>query len=59
MPTKPLGRREFLLGAGATALALTAGGARSRVQAQTVPGDADMTVHIAPVTLELAPGRII
>jgi FtsP/CotA-like multicopper oxidase with cupredoxin domain len=59
MPTKPLGRREFLLGAGATALALTAAGARSRVQAQTAPGDADATIHIAPLTLELAPGRTI
>jgi FtsP/CotA-like multicopper oxidase with cupredoxin domain len=54
---EPRSRRDFLLGAGAATLTLTAGGLSSRAQA--VSGDADTTIRIAPVTLELGPGHVI
>jgi FtsP/CotA-like multicopper oxidase with cupredoxin domain len=53
------GRRDFLLGAGATALALTTGAMSSPARAQDASGGADVTIRIAPVTLELAPGHVI
>lgn len=46
-------RRELLLGIGAAALAGRAGHAR------TAPTKLDHTIRIAPVSLELAPGKII
>ncbi|WP_207803078.1 multicopper oxidase family protein [Roseicella frigidaeris] len=49
-------RRRLLLGAAATALADTAGGP---VLAQTPPQQADHTLRIAPVSLEIGPGRVV
>ncbi len=51
----PLGRRQFLAGAGATGLSL--GGAFPTV-AQTPP-KVDYTIRIAPVSVELAPDKVI
>lgn len=56
---EPRSRRDFLLGAGAATLALTAGGLSSSARAQAVSGNADTTIRIAPVTLELGPGHVI
>jgi len=53
-----LSRRRVLLGAGAAGLALRAGGRPA--QAQTASSQpADHTIRIAPVSLEIAPGKII
>jgi len=52
-----LERRRFLLGAGAAALSSACGAAPSRSQAQTVKPDYRLV--IAPVSLEIAPARII
>src|SRR5260370_8058459 len=51
----PFGRRQFLAGAGATGLSL--GGAFPTV-AQTPP-KVDYTIRIAPVSVELAPDKVI
>jgi FtsP/CotA-like multicopper oxidase with cupredoxin domain len=51
----PLGRRQFLAGAGATGLSLA--GAFPTV-AQTPP-KVDYTIRIAPVSVELAPDKVI
>ena len=51
------GRRRFLLGAGAAGLAL-AGASRSG-QAQAPASPPDHTIRIAPVSLELAPGKVV
>jgi FtsP/CotA-like multicopper oxidase with cupredoxin domain len=59
LQAKPHSRRDFLLGAATAALALTTGGLSSPARAQAIPGKADMTIRIAPVTLELAPGHVI
>jgi FtsP/CotA-like multicopper oxidase with cupredoxin domain len=50
-----LGRRQFLAGAGATGISLA--GALPSL-AQTAP-QADYTIHIAPVSVELAPDKVI
>lgn len=55
----PHSRRDFLLGAGAATLGLAAGGFNSPVHAQVASSTADTTIHIAPMTLELAPGHVI
>jgi FtsP/CotA-like multicopper oxidase with cupredoxin domain len=51
-----LDRREFLIGAGAAGVALGGGLGRAYTQTTTAP---DHTLHIAPLRLELAPGKII
>src|SRR5258708_1566202 len=51
-----LGRREFLIGAGAAGVALGGGLGRAYTQTVTAP---DHTLSIAPLRLELAPGKII
>jgi FtsP/CotA-like multicopper oxidase with cupredoxin domain len=52
-------RRSFLQGAGATALALTTESMSLPARAQAVSGDAGVTIRIAPVRLELAPGHVV
>src|SRR5882672_3245192 len=49
-------RRGFLLGAGAAGIALGGGLGRAYTQAATAP---DFTLRIAPLRLELAPGKTI
>ena len=51
----PIGRRQFLAGAGAAGMSL-AGAFPTR--AQTTP-QADYTIHVAPVSVELAPDTVI
>ena len=51
-----LDRRELLIGAGAAGLALGGGLGRAYTQAAPAP---DYTLRIAPMRLELAPGKII
>ena len=53
---KPFTRRGLLLGAGAAALT-----GRRSVRAQTAPPSAtvDHTIRIAPVSLEIAPGKVL
>src|SRR5262249_52767914 len=51
-----LHRREFLLGAGAAGTAVGAGLGRAYSQAASA---ADHTLRIAPLRLELAPGKTI
>lgn len=53
----PSGRRRFLLGAGAAGLAVA--GVNRSGQAQAPASQADHTIRIAPVSLELAPGRVV
>ena len=50
----PIGRRQFLAGAGAAGMSLA--GAFPTL-AQTP--QADYTIHIAPVSVELAPDKVI
>ena len=50
----PLDRRRFLAGAGATGLSLA-----GPVQTLAQPANVDHTIHITPVSLELAPGHVI
>jgi FtsP/CotA-like multicopper oxidase with cupredoxin domain len=52
----PFSRRRLLLGAGATGLA-TVGSCLAHAQSASPP--ADYTIRIAPVSLEIAPGKII
>jgi FtsP/CotA-like multicopper oxidase with cupredoxin domain len=59
-------RRKFLETAGRVGLALTGGllirpglGLFPEAEAQTPPQQADHTIRIAPVSLEIAPGKII
>jgi len=56
---KPHSRRDFLVGAGASALALTSGGIGGPAHAQAASGAGDTTIRIAPMTLELAPGHTV
>jgi FtsP/CotA-like multicopper oxidase with cupredoxin domain len=53
-----LARREFLIGAGAAGMALAA---RSTVpaRAQSATDKSDYAPRITPVSLELAPGKVI
>jgi FtsP/CotA-like multicopper oxidase with cupredoxin domain len=51
----PIGRRQFLVGAGASGISLTG---VFPTLAQTAP-QADFTIHIAPVLVELAPDKVI
>jgi len=53
-----LSRRRVLLGAGAAGLAFRAGGRPGQAQTAS-PQPADHTIRIAPVSLEIAPGKII
>jgi FtsP/CotA-like multicopper oxidase with cupredoxin domain len=61
-----LNRRKLLTAAGSTGL-IAAGGlpaslgfsARANAQARMPTKDVDHTIHIAPVSLELAPGKIV
>src|SRR5438876_9420630 len=55
-PRSWLDRRELLIGAGAAGLALGGGLGRAYTQALLAP---DYTLRIAPMRLELAPGKII
>jgi FtsP/CotA-like multicopper oxidase with cupredoxin domain len=53
----PQTRRQLLLGAGAAALALSV---NTALPGRTQPGvEADHAIKIAPMSLELAPGRVI
>jgi FtsP/CotA-like multicopper oxidase with cupredoxin domain len=54
----PQTRRTFLRGAGVAGVALL-GRLIMPVRAQTPAGQVDHTIRIAPVSLELAPGRIV
>jgi FtsP/CotA-like multicopper oxidase with cupredoxin domain len=54
----PHTRRTFLRGAGVAGVALL-GRMMTPVSVQTTAGRADYTLRIAPVSLELAPGRIV
>lgn len=51
-----LGRRQCLLGAGGAALSFAAASLAVRAQA---PAKVDYTIRITPVTVELAPGKVI
>lgn len=53
-----LGRRELLLGLGAGAAGLACGGALATAYAQ-IASAADYVLRIAPLRLELAPGKVI
>ena len=53
-----LGRRELLLGLGAGAAGLACGGAVATAYAQ-IANATDYTLRIAPLKLELAPGKVI
>jgi FtsP/CotA-like multicopper oxidase with cupredoxin domain len=53
-----LGRREFLIGAGAAGMALAAK-AIVPARAQSAGGKPDYALRITPVSLELAPGKVI
>jgi len=53
-----LSRRRVLLGAGAAGLTFRAGGRPGQAQTAALP-PADHTIRIAPVSLEIAPGKII
>jgi FtsP/CotA-like multicopper oxidase with cupredoxin domain len=55
METAPPSRRNFLLGAGAVALAAVTGSMNSPAHGQAT----DTTIRIAPIALELAPGHVI
>jgi len=55
-PRSLLHRREFLIGAGAAGMAVGAGLGRAYSQAASEP---DHTLRIAPLRLELAPGKTI
>ena len=55
----PLSRRDFLVGASAATLALGPGGFTSPVHAQAGSGEADATIRIEPITVELAPGHVV
>jgi FtsP/CotA-like multicopper oxidase with cupredoxin domain len=57
MTTAPFGRRRMLQGVGAAGLAALAGRPGDD-QAQPVP-PANHTLRIAPVSLEIAPGKVI
>jgi FtsP/CotA-like multicopper oxidase with cupredoxin domain len=61
MPEQPtstawIDRRGFLLGAGAAGMALGTGLGTAYTQ---IAGAADHTLRIAPLRLELAPGKVI
>ena len=49
-------RRKFLIGAGAAGMALGAASGRAYTQITTAP---DYSLRIAPLRLELAPGKVI
>ena len=49
-------RRELLIGAGVAGVALGGGLGRAYTQAATAP---DYRLRIAPMRLELAPGKVI
>jgi hypothetical protein len=49
-------RRKFLIGAGAAGMALGAAAGRAYTQITTAP---DYSLRIAPLRLELAPGKVI
>ena len=51
-----MSRRKFLIGAGAAGMALGTALGRAYTQTATLP---DYTLRIAPLRLELAPGRVI
>src|SRR5260221_206230 len=53
-----LSRRGMLLGAGIAGMAAVAS-CPSQTQAASPPPSADHTIRIAPVSLEIAPGKII
>jgi len=54
--TSWIDRREFLIGTGAAGAALGGGLGVAYTQAATAP---DYTLRIAPLRLELAPGKVI
>jgi FtsP/CotA-like multicopper oxidase with cupredoxin domain len=56
--TPSLSRRSLMLGTGAAALASLAGPGGGHAQASD-PQNADHTIRIAPVSLEIAPGKVI
>ncbi len=53
-----LARREFLIGAGAAGMALAAS-STVPARAQSATDKSDYTLRITPVSLELAPGKVI
>jgi FtsP/CotA-like multicopper oxidase with cupredoxin domain len=55
-PTSLIDRRGFLLGAGAAGMAMSAGLGAAYTQIASAP---DYTLRIAPLRLELAPGKTI
>jgi FtsP/CotA-like multicopper oxidase with cupredoxin domain len=55
-PTPLIDRRGFLVGAGAAGMAMGAGLGAAYTQVATAP---DYTLRIAPLRLELAPGKAI
>lgn len=52
----PFDRRQFLFGAGSAALSFAAASSPVRAQASA---KVDHTIRIAPVTVELAPGKVV
>jgi FtsP/CotA-like multicopper oxidase with cupredoxin domain len=53
-----LSRRRLLLGAGTAGLVALEGRRLGRAQTPSLPA-ADHTIRIAPVSLEIAPGKVI
>jgi FtsP/CotA-like multicopper oxidase with cupredoxin domain len=55
----PFTRRGLLLGAGAAGVAALTGRSLHAQPASSSPASADYTIKIAPVSLEIAPGKVI